>query len=101
MINCVLCKRPFLQADLPKHTAIGHQEEAKAYLIKQVTGIMNAKSSRIESPKANPSNHNYFTPTINRFQRKSVLGTTSKYYCGGKLEGKCSCCNGYCGPDNG
>jgi hypothetical protein len=30
-----------------------------------------------------------------------MLGTSGKFYCGGKLETKCSCCNGHCGPTNG
>lgn len=33
--------------------------------------------------------------------RKARLGSSGKYYCGGRLEGKCGCCNGDCGPTNG
>jgi hypothetical protein len=30
------------------------------------------------------------------------LGSTGKFYCGGKLDGDpCTCCNGYCGPSSG
>lgn len=29
------------------------------------------------------------------------LGTVQKYYCGGELMGRCKCCDGHCGPDNG
>jgi hypothetical protein len=31
----------------------------------------------------------------------AALGNAAKYYCGGTLIGKCSCCDGGCGPDNG
>jgi hypothetical protein len=37
----------------------------------------------------------------NRFGRRAILGVVSKYYCGGKMTGKCNCCDGNCGPDNG
>jgi hypothetical protein len=30
-----------------------------------------------------------------------MIGTTGKFYCGQKLETKCNCCNGFCGPNNG
>jgi hypothetical protein len=39
--------------------------------------------------------------TTNGAGRASRLGGSGKYYCGGRLETKCSCCDGYCGPDNG
>ena len=29
------------------------------------------------------------------------LGTTGKFYCGKKLDFRCGCCNGNCGPTNG
>lgn len=29
------------------------------------------------------------------------IGLTGKYYCGGKLDTPCSCCNGYCGTSSG
>jgi hypothetical protein len=32
---------------------------------------------------------------------RAELGTTSKYFCGGKLIGSCRCCDGNCGPTNG
>lgn len=33
---------------------------------------------------------------------KCSLGVTGKYYCGQRnLIGKCSCCDGRCGPTNG
>lgn len=84
-INCKVCKRDLLQADLPKHTALEHEAEAKQHLIKQILDMSKAKSPPQEAPRPNLSNHNYFKPTLNRFQRKANLGTTSKYYCGGKL----------------
>jgi hypothetical protein len=33
--------------------------------------------------------------------REARLGETGKYYCGGRLEEHCSCCDGSCGPGNG
>lgn len=33
--------------------------------------------------------------------QKARIGSSGKYYCGGRLETNCSCCNGHCGPDNG
>lgn len=33
--------------------------------------------------------------------RTARLGSSSKYYCGGSLNQRCVCCNGYCGPTNG
>ena len=33
--------------------------------------------------------------------RLAHLGVNGKFYCGEKLEGYCSCCNGFCGPTNG
>jgi hypothetical protein len=29
------------------------------------------------------------------------LGSNGKYYCGQRLNGSCTCCNGFCGPTNG
>ncbi|CAF5168287.1 unnamed protein product, partial [Rotaria sp. Silwood1] len=40
--------------------------------------------------------------TQNKFHRYARLGTTGKYYCGGKLDGsQCQCCNDRCGPSTG
>lgn len=40
--------------------------------------------------------------TRNKFGRFARLGSSGKFYCGGKLDGqRCSCCNGTCGPSNG
>ena len=50
---------------------------------------------------ANPHTHNYFKPVTNSKGRKAALGSTSKYYCGGQLLGRCECCDGFCGPDSG
>ena len=34
--------------------------------------------------------------------RRARLGSSGKFYCGGRLDGsRCFCCNGYCGPSNG
>jgi len=36
-----------------------------------------------------------------RLNRTPRLGSSGKFYCGGKLETKCYCCDGNCGPTNG
>ena len=38
---------------------------------------------------------------VNGAGRAARLGASGKYYCAGRLETKCSCCDGYCGPENG
>lgn len=59
------------------------------------------KVNKIDQSKINLTQHDYFSPLNNKFNRKASLGTPSKYYCGGELLGKCSCCNGHCGPVDG
>lgn len=31
----------------------------------------------------------------------SRIGSSGKYYCGGRFAANCGCCDGVCGPDNG
>ena len=38
---------------------------------------------------------------MNSSQRQARIGQYGKYYCGGRLEGNCTCCDGYCGTDTG
>lgn len=38
---------------------------------------------------------------LKKIDKRPKMGTTGKFYCSGKLETKCICCNGYCGPSNG
>lgn len=40
-------------------------------------------------------------PVKNKSGKMASLGTTAKYYCGGPLLYKCSCCDGNCGTTNG
>ncbi len=42
-----------------------------------------------------------FGPAVNNQGRSAFLGETGKFYCTAKLDFKCHCCNGSCGPDNG
>ena len=88
-----------VQEAIPKHTATEHQKEAKDYLIAQVLGIKGKAESKVQTP-ADPA-INYFRAQKNRDGLNAVMGDTSKYYCGGRMMGKCSCCDGECGPDNG
>ena len=81
-IACRLCKIELLQGDVPKHMGTMHQAEARKYLVAQ---MMEPKSGKIEMKAPPPGDHNYFKVQVNRFNRKATLGTTSKYYCGGKL----------------
>ena len=37
----------------------------------------------------------------NAYGRTSRFGDVQRYYCGGKLETNCDCCDGNCGPDDG
>ena len=40
--------------------------------------------------------------TRNKFNRYARLGSSGKFYCGGRLDGpRCVCCDGGCGPSNG
>ena len=39
--------------------------------------------------------------TRNGTGRIARLGSTGKFYCGGDLGSRCTCCNGRCGPGNG
>lgn len=39
--------------------------------------------------------------TQNEVGRTARLGSSAKYYCGGRLETRCQCCDGHCGSDNG
>ena len=59
---CKICKGSFLQADIPKHTATQHPDEAKNYLISCMTNMQNKNK-----PVKPESNHNYFDPVINKF----------------------------------
>lgn len=48
------------------------------------------------------NNDDRIAATRNDFGRRARLGSTGKYYCGGRLDGpRCACCNGQCGPSNG
>lgn len=101
-ISCRFCGATLTQADAPKHTATAHQLEAKEYLTRMVLELKKDKqgsASKIGAPSAQI--HNYFKPVNNSKGRRAMLGTSSKYYCGGELVGKCGCCDGHCGPDNG
>jgi len=41
------------------------------------------KVNKIDQSKINLTQHDYFSPFNNKFNRKASLGTPSKYYCGG------------------
>lgn len=98
-ITCKICREKMVQQMIPNHTANVHQKEAKDYLIAQVLGLKGKTESKIKPP-ADPA-INYFRTQTNRDGLKAAMGDTSKYYCGGRMLGKCNCCNGECGPDNG
>jgi len=50
-------------------------------------------------PKAVINQKSLYLGYINKSPQ---IGTTGKFYCGGRLEPpKCHCCNGYCGPNSG
>ncbi|KXS21105.1 hypothetical protein M427DRAFT_130681 [Gonapodya prolifera JEL478] len=54
--------------------------------------------------KARPNRTNENDPiatTTNSTGRIARLGKTGQYYCGGRLDVACNCCNGDCGPNNG
>lgn len=38
---------------------------------------------------------------IAALKKEVQIGVTGKFYCGGKLETPCKCCDGTCGPTNG
>ena len=98
-INCRVCNNVFPQGELPNHTVTKHEDEIRKYIIQSIDAQTKVNPPKVEISRS--TKNRYFGSLINKFGRKANLGMTSKYFCAGKLEGKCSCCDGGCGPDNG
>lgn len=61
----------------------------------------DAKAEEQKQPMPVAPAFDRIAKTTNGAGKVSRLGASGKYYCGGRLETKCSCCDGYCGPENG
>jgi hypothetical protein len=102
VLQCRLCKENMFQELIPKHTATVHQKEAKDYLIAYALSKERPESKLKQPPPAKKSDPmSLFRPVMHNLGLRAALGDVGKYYCGGRLVGKCGCCDGGCGPDNG
>lgn len=78
-----------------------HQDELFQKFQKEALKLKDVGAS--EALKLGPDlSFDRIAKTLNGSGRKAKNGSSGKYYCGGRLQGRdCSCCDGYCGPDNG
>ena len=75
------------------HVLSSHMKEfIKSFDSNFSSSLSDDKPKNIEDP---------IKATTNSQGRKARLGSSGKFYCGGKLNGSCTCCNGNCGPGNG
>jgi hypothetical protein len=77
-----------------KHTRLEHEDKLDEIIEQRYTN----PGPLLEPKKVLKEREHYLA----QIGLSPQLGSTGKFYCGGKLDGpKCSCCNGYCGPTNG
>ncbi len=92
--ECALCKDfKGLRSEYSKHLCGAHE--------KDIIDLVHKKQDKQEEEKAGaPRSRDPIGVKTNATLRMSRLGTSGKYYCGGRTI-KCACCNGFCGPSNG
>lgn len=109
--HLLVCPAAMRKCHVSKCTFNATTDEFLVHLMKDhKKDILTAfdENSTRGSPNEKPIvNAPFSDPIITRTNEKGLkarLGSSGKYYCGGKLEGKCGpwgCCDGSCGPTNG
>ena len=80
--------------EVVKHTRLAHEDK-----IDEIIFDLYANPPGLFDPKKVINKRLVY---FNLIGKLAQLGTTGKFYCGGKLDVmKCTCCNGSCGPGNG
>jgi hypothetical protein len=117
---CEYCQEMFQRANLKSHMEVCIEKPIVCILagcsfsgIKEATLnhliTAHAKELTSENYKIVPRNNSnepsssgdLICRKTNSFGRHARLGETGKYYCEGRLDTGCRCCDGYCGPTNG
>jgi hypothetical protein len=92
------CKFEGKKEDFVNHVVESH----KSMLIECFDlSLIPKEEEKKEGPSQQVSNHDRIATMRNSAGNKARLGQTGKYYCGGRLDTKCGCCDGSCGPTNG
>lgn len=80
-----------------EHIMYNHKE----LFMSNYTYLFNASPVMTTRPSPPTTNDDIIQKRNNKNHRLARLGSTGKFYCGGKLDFQCGCCNGSCGPTNG
>lgn len=93
VLQCSLCNERYRKCDYLSHLT--------ASRLLQIIDKLSSINSIIAEKEATLVRFSIDTQINQYSQTIAKLGETGKYYCGGRLDFVCNCCNGSCGPDNG
>ena len=107
--KCRVCGEKGLNKEIVQHSIEKHEGETQRALIDYHSSTKSrVTTSTKDSKLSQASKVGEISPITelavqqkNRSGKMAAMGTSGKYYCGGPLRFKCSCCDGSCGTTNG
>lgn len=119
-VACEFCSKDIKQEELADHTRVCEERKITckfchtSIAIKDLTSHVQSEHFEVllhtfddsvedeENAKNFTAKEHHIKPTVKNYMRRNAyLGSTGKYYWGGKLDKKCKCCKGVWGPFSG
>ena len=109
VLQCAKCAFEGKKADFLAHLTKDHEQILLESFDKHIKKDEEEKKATLQNPAQHLGSQmaqmnlefDRIGRAVNDAGRQARLGQSGKYYCSGRLEGKCICCDGQCGPTNG